>query len=512
MISFTIDTGSMTKQDAAALRAIADAYYPQNSFEIATAVIVNPTVTPSDPERDAANGRTFAFGRKMPEPTLAEQFKASVEGTAARVGGKATVIDPADNPAVGAPDQHALADQVFSGGAVPTSEPLVMPGVHMAAGELTLTSPVILDSNGGIMAAGATLYDVGIQPGSPEFDGAAAYEAHLERTSGEPDPAQVFSGGAYATGGEIPAGSIPTHIVGATPSETTIPPNVQSGPQKNAVISLYKWSDSLPEFNPGDAYFNWNSAAIDKAVPGWSVMAPPNPNAPGQTLYIATSVLQVPADTIASPLAQGATTVAAVAVQGATVPNVQSGAPTPPPLPPATQQTLPPPSNDAPIGSLPPPPPPVPEQASASAGAPTTPPVQTDAAGLPWDARIHAGTKTMTAKGVWTRRRAIEDSTVAEVEAQLRAAMAIPASANPWPFPKDSSSVGGAATPPPPADGPPTFGTLMTFITERVGAGTLTSAQVTTAVQATGLETINVVMARPDLIPAIMVELKKVAP
>ena len=33
-----------------------------------------------------------------------------------------------------------------------------------------------------------------------------------------------------------------------------------------------------------------------------------------------------------------------------------------------------------------------------------------DAAGIPWDERIHAGTKTKTAKGLWTRKKGVEDA------------------------------------------------------------------------------------------------------
>jgi hypothetical protein len=52
----------------------------------------------------------------------------------------------------------------------------------------------------------------------------------------------------------------------------------------------------------------------------------------------------------------------------------------------------------------------------------------------------------------------------------------------------------------------------MTFITERVMTNRLTQEQVQAAVQTVGLESINLVMAREDLIPAIMAELRKVAP
>jgi hypothetical protein len=61
--------------------------------------------------------------------------------------------------------------------------------------------------------------------------------------------------------------------------------------------------------------------------------------------------------------------------------------------------------------------------------APVAPPspvgaVQLDSAGMPWDARIHAKTKTTNADGTWRKFRGVQDALVAEVEAQLRASMA----------------------------------------------------------------------------------------
>ena len=60
-----------------------------------------------------------------------------------------------------------------------------------------------------------------------------------------------------------------------------------------------------------------------------------------------------------------------------------------------------------------------------------------DAAGLPWDERIHAGTKTKTQKNEWTKRKGVADNVVAAVTAELRqlyppvpAATATPAVAN----------------------------------------------------------------------------------
>ena len=43
-----------------------------------------------------------------------------------------------------------------------------------------------------------------------------------------------------------------------------------------------------------------------------------------------------------------------------------------------------------------------------------------DSTGLPWDERIHAGTRTTTQAGVWKKRKGVPAETVAAVEAELR--------------------------------------------------------------------------------------------
>lgn len=43
-----------------------------------------------------------------------------------------------------------------------------------------------------------------------------------------------------------------------------------------------------------------------------------------------------------------------------------------------------------------------------------------DKEGLPWDERIHAGTKTKTQKGVWTRKKGLDDKVFDAVVAELR--------------------------------------------------------------------------------------------
>lgn len=53
-------------------------------------------------------------------------------------------------------------------------------------------------------------------------------------------------------------------------------------------------------------------------------------------------------------------------------------------------------------------------------------PPATDKNGLPWDERIHAGTKALNADGTWKKRRGVDDATVAAVTAELTGAAPTP--------------------------------------------------------------------------------------
>lgn len=178
--------------------------------------------------------------------------------------------------------------------------------------------------------------------------------------------------------------------------------------------------------------------------------------------------------------------------------NVQNQTPIPPPLPLLNLPISEPPLADATTGLPPPPPPPAPVPVNVSVDAPITSNVPIDADKLPWDARIHASTKTQNADGRWKKKRGVDAAEVTAVEAQLRNVMSIPA---------------GTVAPPPPAEanGVDNFGSLMLFITPRLTAGSLTQAQVTAACQACGLDSINLLMSRPDLVPHVLGALQRVA-
>jgi hypothetical protein len=72
---------------------------------------------------------------------------------------------------------------------------------------------------------------------------------------------------------------------------------------------------------------------------------------------------------------------------------------------------------------------------------------EVDAAGTPWDERIHASTKTKTAKGIWTKRKGVDDATFAKVMKAITATTAAPAAPN-------AAPPAVTAVPPPPAPAP----------------------------------------------------------
>lgn len=80
----------------------------------------------------------------------------------------------------------------------------------------------------------------------------------------------------------------------------------------------------------------------------------------------------------------------------------------------------------APAPTVPAPPAPTPANVAPIAAPPTGNPVggvELDKAGLPWDGRIHVGTKTKTKPGLWTAKRGVDPALVVTVEAELRQIM-----------------------------------------------------------------------------------------
>lgn len=73
-------------------------------------------------------------------------------------------------------------------------------------------------------------------------------------------------------------------------------------------------------------------------------------------------------------------------------------------------------------------------------------PPATDKNGLPWDERIHAGTKALNGDGTWKKRRGVDDATVAAVTAELTGAAPAP---TPAPQPEPTPAPTPEPTPAP---------------------------------------------------------------
>lgn len=155
--------------------------------------------------------------------------------------------------------------------------------------------------------------------------------------------------------------------------------------------------------------------------------------------------------------------------------------------------------------------------------------VEVDSDGLPWDERIHAGTKTTLAKTKqWKKKRGVPAELVTTVEAELRAAMAVKSSGNvattavepsepsapPAPPAAPSTTVADVVQPvSPPAPATPAtpaatggISTLPELMAASTGAGK-TPADMLAAAQKCGLASVALLGARPDLIPTVAAEL-----
>ena len=174
--------------------------------------------------------------------------------------------------------------------------------------------------------------------------------------------------------------------------------------------------------------------------------------------------------------------------------------------------------------------------ASLGAGAAS---VELDKNGLPWDERIHAGTKTKLKGGEWKAKKNVEAALVVAVEAELRARMAAtPAAVPAVPAAPvvDPAAVFGAAAPgvppaptiptaPPVAPlapaatvaplvsvGPATFEQLMPRITAAVTAGIMPPTAVGAACAAHGVASVVTLQQSPQFVPLVWATLRQQSP
>lgn len=161
--------------------------------------------------------------------------------------------------------------------------------------------------------------------------------------------------------------------------------------------------------------------------------------------------------------------------------------------------------------AAPPAPPPAPAAAAPVPPAPPAPPAapalpdtsKLDSRGLPWDSRIHASSKTTNkADGQWRQKRETPDALVQQVEAELRQVMGLPAPtpATPPvpPVPNSAFAVAAAMGLAPPVD----LGSLMVWVAPFM-PHKITNDQLMAALAQHGVPSLNALVQRPDLVPAI---------
>ena len=162
--------------------------------------------------------------------------------------------------------------------------------------------------------------------------------------------------------------------------------------------------------------------------------------------------------------------------------------------------------------------------------------VELDSSGLPWDARIHASTKSKKKDGTWTALRGLNDGgKVKQIEAELRAmaqgrqlgAIVQAQSAAPLPGLPALAPVSAAASVPPgvgslsvaPATGaasvspdPVTFEQLMPRVTQATISGILPPTALQQVCGTLGLPSVVALQTNPAVVPHAWVQLKAAYP
>lgn len=151
--------------------------------------------------------------------------------------------------------------------------------------------------------------------------------------------------------------------------------------------------------------------------------------------------------------------------------------------------------------------------------------IELDSAGLPWDHRIHASTKTKIGNGTWKLKPRTEPALIEQVRAEYKQAAAIPSNMTPPPLPQAAAVEPAPSQPAPlPASAPvvappaasaekPTnpgllFAATMKLYAEVEKAGKLQPGAGDVWAKAAGLPSLASLIARPDLCGAFYDQLK----
>lgn len=196
-----------------------------------------------------------------------------------------------------------------------------------------------------------------------------------------------------------------------------------------------------------------------------------------------------------------------------------AAAPLPPPVLSTAGAAALPTAPEAPNAGLPTPPAaaslpaPPPAAAAPAPSAPAAPPspavagtVERDKAGLPWDHRIHAKTKTKNADGTWRKLRGVDDAVVVAVEEELRrvAALTAPPAAAPAAALPPAPLTGTALPPAPPALDLSTFPAIAQALAPHLASGKMTNLTVTTTLGEFGMANLfQLATASPEVQRAV---------
>jgi hypothetical protein len=153
--------------------------------------------------------------------------------------------------------------------------------------------------------------------------------------------------------------------------------------------------------------------------------------------------------------------------------------------------------------------PPAPAAAAAPA-PPSTPAGDVDAAGLPWDERIHSGSRKKNKDGTWAKRRGVQGVLIEKVEKELRARMSNVASIAGLPpdllAPPAPPAPTGNVVPPPGPPMPPqgegiTFARIIEGVQKAMSSGKWTRSTLSVKLAEFGLSSLEDLAGRPDLLP-----------
>lgn len=188
--------------------------------------------------------------------------------------------------------------------------------------------------------------------------------------------------------------------------------------------------------------------------------------------------------------------------------GAQPAAPLAPSMPPAAvaaSAVPPPPATSAPT---------MPTHGAASLAAPAVS-VELDKNGLPWDARIHAGSKAKISDGSWRMKKQVDETLVASVEAELRASMATPAVVPTPPAAVPAAMIAadpGIAAPAAAVSYPTTFEQLMPRISAAVASGKMPPTALPEACSSAGLASIVMLQQNPQYVGIVWATLERQYP